>query len=223
MDKKEREVERKAKFEKTMEEAWRKACQIYLKESGLDEDSQEWRAILATKSSQEVSDILIETWEKRKRRSENDSQFVGSSTPETKTKGIKASFKRVSNRLIGRKESGHILRQPAADTNDASQSDIDKRSDLKQKLSGKPPKGKGLIDAGEEGINTVLSVCKSDALKTIVDQVEKFSGALQNLASLSQVVSLPISLHVLWLGGTVCTCCFGLHSSVFQGDPFRSP
>ena len=50
MDKKEREIERKAKFEKTMEGAWKKACQIYLKESGLDEDSQEWKAILATKS-----------------------------------------------------------------------------------------------------------------------------------------------------------------------------
>ena len=148
---------------------------------------------------------------------------MGSSTPETKKKGIKASFKRVSNRLIGRKESGHILRQPAADTNDASQSDIDKRSDLEQKLSGKPPKSKGLVDAGEEGINTILSVSQSDALKTIVDEVEKFSGALQNLASLCQVVILPIYLHLLWLGGAVCTHCFGLHSSVLQGDLLNLP
>lgn len=191
MDKQDRETERKAKFEKTMEEAWKKACQIYLKESGLDEDSHEWKAILTTHSSQEVIDILNETWEKRKSHPEDDSQFVGSSMPKSKTKGFKASIKRVSNPVIGRKESGHILRQPAADTNDASQSDIDKRTDLKQKLSGKPPKGKGLVDAGEEGINTILSVTKSDALKTIVDQVEKFSGVLQDLASLSQVVILP--------------------------------
>jgi len=39
MDKKERETGRKAKFEKTMEEA----CQIYLEQSGLEEDSQSLR------------------------------------------------------------------------------------------------------------------------------------------------------------------------------------
>jgi hypothetical protein len=192
MDKKEPDKERKAKFEKTMAEAWKKACQIYLKESGLDEDSHEWKAILATESSQDVIDILNETWEKWKSHSDDDSQFVGSSMPKSKTKGFKALIKPVFNRVIDRKESGRILRQPAVNTNDASQSDIDKRTKLKQKLSRNPPKGKGLVDAGEEGINTILSVTKSDALKTIVDQVEKFSGVLQDLASLSQVVILPI-------------------------------
>ena len=224
MDKKARDTGRKAKFEKTIEEAWKKACQTYLKESGLDEDSPEWKAILATKCSQEVIDILNETWGNRKSHFKDDSQFVGSSTtPDSKTpKGFRASLKRVSNRFIGRKDPGHILRLPAADKNAASQSVIDKRVDLKQKLSGKPPKGKGLVDAGAEGINIISSASQSDALKTIVDQVESFSGALQDLVSLCQPVTLPIFLHLLRLGGTVCTYCFGLHSSVFQGYAFDS-
>jgi hypothetical protein len=213
MDQKKRETEGKARFATTMEEAWKNACQIYLKESGLDEESEEWKAILATKSSEDVVDILKETWEKRKSHVEDGSHFVGSSTPDSKKTGFKVSLKRVSNRLIGRKQEGRILRLRTADKNDVSQSNIDKRADLKLKLSGKTPKGKGVLDAGEEGIDKFLSASQSDALKTVIDRVEKFSGALQNVASLCQPVITPISSlifrwHPTFLLPWVAFICF---------------
>jgi hypothetical protein len=201
MDKEHSEPEHKAKFAKAMEEAWKKACAIYLKASGLDQDSQEWSAILATESAKEVIDIITATWEKRKTEAKGDSQFVGLPSSESKEKSFKSSIKRDANRFIGLKESGRILHLPAAATIDSSQTNIDKRVDLKQKLSGNTSRGEGLIDAGEEGINIVVGAFDSDGLKTIVSQVEKFSGTLQQLANLCAPVIFTLlfaSLTIRW-------------------------
>jgi hypothetical protein len=108
--------------------------------------------------------------------------------PKPKKSG-RAAITRLPHWRIRRKESGRIIRQPNADTNIASPSVIDKMVDLQQKLSGKPHKGKNLIDGGEEGTDAILRISTmTNTSETIVDQVEKFSGALQNVASLFQPV-----------------------------------
>jgi len=55
------EPERQAKFAQTIKHAWQTACQTYLKESGLDENSDEWKFILDMKESQQVVDVINET------------------------------------------------------------------------------------------------------------------------------------------------------------------
>jgi len=52
-----------------------------------------------------------------------------------------------------------------------------------RRLSGDPPKGKEVVDDGAELIDSILAVNQSDTLKTVVDGVEKFSQALQNLVT----------------------------------------
>jgi len=64
---------------------------------------------------------------------------------------------------------------------------------LKQKLSRNPPKGKAVVDHGAALTDAIAGASESDILKTVVDAVEKFSGALQNLVNISQVVRFPVS------------------------------
>jgi hypothetical protein len=197
---------REAKFAETIHKAWERACQTYLKESRLDEDSEDWKLILNTKDPQQVIDIINEAWAKRKSKDRTSSQQVVDvidETPESKDdpspstpKSKKPAVKRILNRLVRRSESAF---RKSAEVANTSQSYIEKRSDLKPRLSGNAPKGKGVIDDGAELTDAALAISQSDTLKTIVDGVEKFSGALQHLVSISQVVR---SLFLLFLNSS---------------------
>jgi len=202
------EPERQAKFAQTITKALQKACQTYLKESGLDENSEDWKRILATEDPQQVVDVINATWAQRNTQGdthndgthkdstpEDDTHRMPSSAPKSTKRDYKAVTKRIFNRAIGRKESGHILRHPAdiSTPNVSTQSYIDTRSDLKQKLSRNPPKGKAVVDHGAALTDAIAGASESDILKTVVDAVEKFSGALQNLVNISQVVRFPVS------------------------------
>ena len=186
-----REKARQAKFQQAITKAWEEACQLYLKESRLDNNSAEWKFILDTNDAQQVIHVLTETWAMRS--SKDDTLFVGSPP---KNRGVMARATQKVARSIGRRESGRILRQPADGAN-TPQSTIDERSELKQRLSGNPPKGKAAVDSGAELTDVVLAASQSDTLKTIVDGIEKFSDALQNLVSISQVVCSLLFVSVL--------------------------
>ena len=166
---------RETKFAATIQKAWKKARDIYLKESGLKEDSEEWKFII---------EVITETWAKYNSPTSAAAAptKVVTSFSNTKKTGLKAVF----NRVIRRKEK--VLAQPSAIQNE--QSYVDERSSRIEKLSGKHSKGKAIATTGLEITTQLQTIAadSSDKLKTIVDTVLKFSDSLQHLADISVVV-----------------------------------
>ena len=114
----------KIEFAVTIEKAWKEACRMYLSESGLKEDSEEWRFVMETEHFSQIMDVLIETWANYNHpvgpatsESASSPQFVVPSTHSASEKiNFKAKVKRGFNRTFGRKESGKIFLQPQSST-----------------------------------------------------------------------------------------------------------
>lgn len=179
------------KFAATIQKAWKKARDIYLKESGLKEDSEEWKFINDTDDPKQIIGIITETWAKYNTSTSTTAESTKSvtSSSDTKKTGWKAGF----NRVIGRKEN--VLVQPSAIQN--QQSYVDERSSRIEKLSGKHSKGKAIATAGLGITNQLQTIAadSSDNLKTVVDTVLKFSDSLQHLADISAVVCFRSSYY----------------------------
>jgi hypothetical protein len=182
---------RETKFTVTIQKAWKKACDIYLEESGLNVDSEEWKFINNTKDPSQIIQVITETWTHYNTQSTTTAtepmQYATSSNSRKKT-GLKATFKRV----IGRKETGKILVEPSAIP--SQQSYVDECASRIEKLSGKHFKGKAIATTGLK-ITTQLQTIgyPSDNMKTVVDTVVKFANGLQSLADLSTVVRFPLN------------------------------
>lgn len=176
------------KFAATIQKAWEKACDIYLKESGLKADSEEWKFIKDTKNPHQIIEVITNTWTHYTKQSTTTTteptQHIASSSKVKKETGFKATF----NRVIGRKPTGKILVQSSAIQH--HQSHVDERSALVEKISGKRSKGKAIATTGLEITTQLQTITNSDTLKTVVDTVVKFSGGLQQLADMSAVVTL---------------------------------
>jgi len=108
----------KIEFAVTIEKAWKEACRMYLSESGLKEDSEEWIFIMKTKNFSQIMEVLIETWANYNHPighatsgSASSPQFVVSSTHSGEKINFKAKVKHDFNRTFDRKESGKIFLQ----------------------------------------------------------------------------------------------------------------
>ena len=101
---------RKTKFAETIQKAWKKACEIYLRESGLKEGSAEWTFINDTNDPSQIVEVINETWAHHYTRSTTagpePAHYVSSSSAAKKT-GFKAVTNRF-NKLIGRKGLGRF-------------------------------------------------------------------------------------------------------------------
>ena len=176
----------KTKFATAIENGWKKAREVYLNESGLKEDSQEWKYIMETQHFSQIEEVLNETWAQYNNSTNRDSsetaQFV---TPCVKSTGLKARL----NKLVGRKESGQILRKPESSGVTPQQSDVDLRIQLEQKLSGKHSNLGKVVDVGQQIADKVQATTGSEILKTLVDTVLNFSNNLQSLVGISELVS----------------------------------
>jgi Cft2 family RNA processing exonuclease len=173
------------KFAATIKKAWQRACDIYLKESGLKVDSEEWAFIIDTKDPSQLIQVITETRAKHNSSTvtaTDSTQYVASSSSAKKTGRFKATF----NSVIGRKESGRILVKPSAIQTQHSY--VDERSSRIEKLSGKPSKSKAIATTGLEVTTQVQGLVDSEKLKNVVDTVLKFSDGLQRLADISAVV-----------------------------------
>ena len=135
-------------FAAAIEEGWRKACETYLSESGLKDDSEEWKFITETKHLSQIADIVNETWANYNHPvgdgSSESINFVTTSSHNVKTTGLKAVVKRRFNKIVGRKESGKIFLQPQSSRSSIQPSYVDERIQLEQKLSGGPFKNRVL-------------------------------------------------------------------------------
>jgi hypothetical protein len=175
------------KFAATIQTAWGKACDIYLKESGLKVDSEEWKFIKDTKDPGQIIEVITNTWTHYTNQSTitttAPTQYIAASSKPKKQTGFRATV----NRMIGRKSTGNILVQSSAIQH--GQSHVDERSALVEKMSGKHSKGKAIATTGLEITTQLQSITNSDTLKTVVDTVVKFSDGLQQLADMSAVVS----------------------------------
>lgn len=109
---------RKTEFAVTMEKSWREACKMYINESGLKEDSEEWIFIMETERFSQIMDVVNETWANYNNpvghatSGPASSQFVISSTHCGEKIDFKSKVKRGFNRTFGKKESGKIFLQP---------------------------------------------------------------------------------------------------------------
>ena len=184
---------RKAEFAAAIEEGWKKACETYLSESGLKEDSEEWKFIKETKHFSQITDIINETWADYNNPAGCDSSepahFVTASSHDVKTIGFKAIVKSRFNKIIGRKESGKIFLQPQSSRSSIQPSYVDERLQLEQKLSGKPSKGQHVIETGLHITDQVEAMNGSQKLKIVVETVLKFSNNLETLVSGLELVS----------------------------------
>jgi hypothetical protein len=188
----------KKSFAATMEDAWKEACNTYLTESGLEKDSEEWKFIMETKESSQIIQVINATWANYNNPvAAADSaghvsspQFVTSSSPAAKKDGLKARVKHGFNKMLGRKESGKILRQPEQSTT-VNQPSYMERLQFEQKVSGKPSKVRDATEAGLQLTEAVEAMNGSESIKTVVDCVLKFSNGLQPLVTLSDTVNPP--------------------------------
>jgi hypothetical protein len=92
------------KFAATIKKAWQKACDVYLKESSLKVDSEEWTFINDTKDPSQIIQVITETWPKHKSSTAtatDSTEYVASSSSAKKTGRFQATF----NSVIGRKET----------------------------------------------------------------------------------------------------------------------
>jgi hypothetical protein len=176
----------KTKFAIAIENGWKKARETYLHESGLKEDSQEWKYIMETQHFSQIQEVLEETWAQHNNPTNRDSsekaQFV---TPSVKNTGLKVRF----NKFIGRKESGKILRKPKSSGATPQQSDVDLRIQLEQKLAGKHSDLGKVVDVGQQIGDKAQATTGSEILKSLVDSVLNFSNNLQSLVGISELVN----------------------------------
>jgi len=198
------------KFAMDIRDGWEKARQVYLSESGIKEDSEEWKFIMQTKQFSEIVDVLNETWAHHYNNpsvttSETPSpQFV---TPPPKKTGFKAVAGKLKKRL-GIKPSGEILLQPGSKTRSTS-SYVDSRLELEQQLSGKPSTTHQAIDQGLQIADTIQNVTGSEKSKEVVNLILKYSEFLQTLAGVSELVHILIKYHSNLQVGAICFPCFG--------------
>lgn len=195
---------RETKFAMTIKEAWTKAREIYLRESGVKEGSEEWTFINDTKDSSQVIKIVTETWAHHNNRSM-------SSTPEPEPSGTSSSgVKRTTfSKLIGRKELKKVLRQPPSSAEGIQQSYVHERSNLMERLTGKHSKGKAVAETGQEITSRLQTVIDSDKIKAVVDAVVTFSDGLQSLVSVSEVVSLCYNTFLMSKWGPFASLALG--------------
>jgi len=174
------------KFAKSIAEGWKRACETYLKESGLKDNSEEWKYIDETKNfSQNFSqiiEVLNATWAHYNSPSDG-AQFIVSQTPSVKHGGFRAGVKRKFNQLIGRKETGKIFVQP-----ETKVQPVYDRLQLEQKLLGKQSSVQDTIDTALQTIDQISNLEGSETIKTVVHTVVEFANILQPLATMSDLV-----------------------------------
>ena len=177
---------RKTKFATAIENAWKKARETYLSESGLRENSEEWKYIMETNDFSQVEEVINETWAKYNNPSGGVSPEPAQPVKSTvKKRGLKARL----TKLISRKESGKIYVQPEPKGVVSQGFNIESRLQLEQKLLGRSSKGGNIIDAGLQIADKVHAVTRSEKLKTVVNVTLKFSNSLQRLTGISEVVN----------------------------------
>lgn len=174
---------------KSIKDDWNKASETYLSESGLKEDSEEWKYIKETQTSSQIVEVINATWAHYNnpsgRSPSEPVQFV-TSTPSVKNAGFRAGVKRKFNKLIGKKESGKIFVRPAE--TEVQPAYIDHRLQLEQNLSGKPSTARKAIDVGLQLTDHIQTAAGSEKIKMMVNTVLKFSNQLQTLITISDLV-----------------------------------
>jgi hypothetical protein len=182
------------KFEAIITAAWKEARTIYLKESGLKEDSEEWKFINETKQFSQITEVVNETWAHYNNpvacaSSGHASRFATSSPHRVEKPGVRARLKRRFKKALDIKESGEIFQQSQSDATSVDSSYIDEPSRLEQKLSGKPFKGRDATEMGLQLTAQVQAIEGSEKIKTVVSCVLGLTDSLQPLVSASDLVS----------------------------------
>ena len=167
------------KFSVAIQNGWQKACELYLSESGLKMDSEEWKFIMETKNVSQLIEVINETWGDR---SSGSTQFATSSAHASV--GFRANLKIKVNKFIGIKESGRIFLQSKSTEITSTSSYIEERLQLEKQVSGKPLKGKKLVTTGIQITDQIQA-----SIKIAVEVVSKFSDNLQGVVGLLGVVN----------------------------------
>jgi hypothetical protein len=181
------------KFAATIKAAWKEARTIYLTESGLKEDTEEWKFINETKQFSQIAEVVNETWAQYNNpagcaSSGRASRFATSSPHSIEKTGVRAGLKRRFKKALGIKESGEILLQPQSSATSVDSSYIDEPSRLEQKLSGKPSKGRNAAEMGLQLTAQVQAMEGSEKIKAVVSSVLSLTDSLQPLVSASDLV-----------------------------------